>query len=277
MDKANNPSIGRRGFMGALTSLVIARELIGEGTTARAAPVDSANGSVRFGSHSLHFADLTHKLTREFNFSAPPPRISMESVDGSGVAVGMKMHRLSLIEHTGTHIDAPSHFGEAYRSLGDIGVSDLVVPLAVIDIAEKTANNRNAQLEPDDVLAWEKKHGRLPPDCCVAMHSGWDPIAEIARSRAEGKFASPGFSIEAAHMLVESRQVKGMAVDAMSIDAGPNVPSYPVHQFWLRSGRWGIEGITNLNSIPSVGALLIVGAAPIAEATGIPVRAIALF
>jgi kynurenine formamidase len=277
MGIADNPSIARRGFMGALAGLVIARELVGEGGAAQAGPVDSANGSVRFGSHSLHFADLTHKLTREFNFSATAPRISMESVDGSGVAVGMKMHRLSLIEHTGTHIDAPSHFGEAYKSLGDIGVSDLITPLAVIDISEKAASNRNAQLEPDDVLTWERKHGPLPQGCCVAMHSGWDPLAQNARNKADGKFASPGFSVEAAHMLVESRHVKGIAVDAMTIDAGPNVPSYPVHQFWLRSGRWGIEGITNLKSVPPAGALLIVGAAPIAEATGIPVRAIALF
>ena len=143
MGIADNPGIARRGFMGALAGLVIARELlVGEGGSAQAAPVDSANGSVRFGRHSLHFADLTHKLTREFNFGATPPRISMESVDGSGVAVGMKMHRLSLIEHTGTHMDAPSHFGEAYKSLGDIGVSDLITPLAVIDITAKAANNR---------------------------------------------------------------------------------------------------------------------------------------
>jgi kynurenine formamidase len=277
MGIADNPSIARRGFMGALAGLAIARELVGEGDTARAAAVDSANGSVNFGRHSLRFVDLTHKLTRDFNFNATPPRISMESVDGSGVAVGMKMHRLSLIEHTGTHIDAPSHFGDAYKSLGDIGVSDLITPLAVIDISEKAANDRNAQLEPDDVLAWERKHGRLPQGCCVAMHSGWDPIAETARNKAEGKFASPGFSIEAARMLAESRQVKGIAVDAMTIDAAPNVPSYPVHQFWLRSGRWGIEGLTNLKSVPPVGALLIVGVAPIAEATGMPVRAIALF
>ncbi|MBC2667462.1 cyclase family protein [Novosphingobium flavum] len=277
MSMAGPGSIARRGFLDILGGLAVAAQLEGVSGEARAAPVDSTVGVARFGGRSLQFTDLTHKLTRQFNFDPSNPRISMESVDGSGVAVGMKMHRLALIEHTGTHIDAPSHFGEQFKSLGEIPLSDLVVPLVVVDISAKAAKSRDAQVEPADVLAWERRHGRLPDGCCVAVHSGWDPFAEMARNQAAHSHNSTGFGIEAARMLAEKRRVKGIAVDAMTIDSGPNVPSYPVHQFWLRSGRWGIEGITNLRSVPPVGALLVVGAAPIAEATGLPVRAIALF
>lgn len=277
MGSSEQSTLGRRGFLGAVGGAVLVGALAGEEGVADAAPVDASTSSVRFGRRSLRFVDLTHKLTREFNFDQAHPRIAMESVDGSGVAVGMKMHRLALIEHTGTHIDAPSHFGEQYKSLGEIPLADLVVPLAVIDISARVAQSRDAQVEPGDILQWERLHGVLPAGCCVAMHSGWDPFVETARNRTEGRYASTGFGIEAARMLMEHRQVKGIAVDAMTIDSGPNVPSYPVHQSWLRSGRWGIEGMTNLKAVPATGALLVVGAAPIAEATGLPVRAMALF
>ncbi|MFM2370871.1 MAG: DNA-directed polymerase [Pseudomonadota bacterium] len=268
----------RRTLLGAIGAAGASLAALNEaGVPAQAATVEPAVSNVHFGRHALKIVDLTHRLTREFNFDPAHPRIALESVDGSGVKVGMKMHQIALIEHTGTHIDAPSHFGEQFRSLGDIPLADLVVPLAVVDISAKAALSRNAQVEPADIAAWEKRHGVLPKGCCVAMHSGWDPIAEMARNRREGAHASTGFSPEAAQMLMEKRSVKGIAVDAMTIDAGPNVPAYPVHQAWLRSGRWGIEGMTNLKAVPATGALLVVGAAPVADATGFPVRAIAMF
>lgn len=277
MGTGDASGFGRRGFIGAMGGVALAAALDGAAEGGAAVVAGKSSAVVRFGGRSLRMADLTHKLTRQFNFDPARPRIAMESVDGSGVKVGMKMHRLSLIEHTGTHIDAPSHFGAELASLGEIPVEDLVVPLAVIDISARARRDRDAEVVPADIAAWERRHGRLPDGCCVAVHSGWDPFAESARNRADGTHRSTGFGIDAARWLVGNRRVKGMAVDAMTIDSGPHVPDYPVHQFWLRSGRWGIEGMTNLKAVPPVGALLVVGAAPIAEATGIPVRAIALF
>ena len=87
--------------------------------------------------------------------------------------------------------------------------------------------------------------------------------------------ASPGFSIEAARMLVESRQVKGHRRRCDGDRCRPQCAELPVRQFWLCRNRWGIEGITNLESVPPVGALIVVGAAPVAEATEMPVHAIA--
>jgi len=280
MGTDDRSGLGRRDFLGAVGGVAVAAGLEG---AAGAAVVPGIAGPgkpaplVRFGGRSLRMADLTHRLTRQFNFDPAHPRIAMESVDGSGVKVGMKMHRIALIEHTGTHIDAPSHFGETLRSLGEIPVEDLVVPLAVVDISARAARNNNAEVTPADLAAWEKRHGRLPDGCCVAIHSGWDPLAGGDRNQARRTHEMPAFGIAAARWLVSARRVKGIAVDAMSIDAGEHIPDYPVHQFWLQSGRWGIEGITNLKAVPPVGALLVVGAAPIVDATGMPIRAIALF
>ena len=237
--------------------------------------------TIRIGQQLINVVDLTRELTSEFNLSPTQPRIALDPIVGSGHHVGMNLNRLLLIEHTGTHIDAPRHFDNAGASLGEIPISDLLVPLALFDLRERVAADTDIALMPEDVLAWEEEWGRLPAGCCVAIHSGYDMIALAKAALAGGPpidfRASPGFGPEVCDMLIRERDVKGIALDTGSLDAGANSATFPVHQRWLRSGRWGIEFLTNLDDIPPSGAVLVVGAAPITDATGIPIRAIALF
>lgn len=276
MKKDNPPALGRRDLL----------MLLGAGITAagiqapqqsKAAPIDAEAGSISLGGQKIQFVDLSHRLTSEFNVIPGRARIAMDPIVGSGYDSGMFLNRLLLVEHTGTHIDAPSHFDSEGASLGEMPLSDLIVPLAVIDFSSQFQADPDAALMPDDILDWESRHGRLPEGCCVALHTGWDYSEAMALFAQGVRRGSPGFSPEAAEMLITERSVKGIAVDAMTIDRGSNSPAYPVHQRWLRSGRWGIEAIINLQSVPPTGAVLIVGAAPIQNATGMPIRAIAMF
>jgi kynurenine formamidase len=254
---------------------------------ASASPVDASvtapgRTTIRIGGQAIHVVDLTHRLTSDFNVTPGRPRIAMDPIVGSGYDAGMNLNRLLLVEHTGTHIDAPRHFDNGGRSLGEIPIGDLVVPLAVIDIRAAVAADPDAALMPEDVLCWERKWGKLPAGCCVAIQTGFDVAAAHAKAAASGATASgalrmPGFSPEVCEMLIRERDVKGIALELGSLDRGSNVPSYPVHRRWLRSGRWGLEMLTNLDAVPPSGAILIVGAAPIKDATGIPIRAFALF
>ncbi|QJU58362.1 cyclase family protein [Sphingomonas sp. AP4-R1] len=270
----SDSEMGRRALLsGAM--LATAAAVIAE--SSGAAVIGGGTASATLAGRTLRFLDLTHALTTAFNWMPARPRIAMDPIIGSGLAVGMNLNRLMLVEHTGTHIDVPRHFASDGKSVGEIPLSDLIVPLVMIDLRARSKVDPDAGLTPDDILAWEKAHGPLPKGGCIAINSGYDPLArmqEVAKGSGRG---SPGFSPEACKFLIAQREVKGIAVDAMSIDQGTNGPAYPVHQEWLRSGRWGIEGLTNLDAVPASGALLIVGAAPIAEATGVPIRAIAMF
>jgi kynurenine formamidase len=239
-----------------------------------AAPVDASVTRRTLGGRSISIVDLTNKLTRDFYPPTTPTRLAMRPIDGSGVKVGMLLNELTLNEHTGTHIDVPRHFGKEGKSLGEVPLHDLIVPLAVIDMRAKAAANQNVAVEPQDILAWERRHGRLPKDCCVAMRVDQAPFS---RRPAAGSRGSPGFGPEAADFLMKERQVNAIAVEGGSIDIGTNGPAYPVHQSWLRSGRWALEFVTNLDKVPPSGALMIVGAAPIEDATGMPVRVMAMF
>ena len=81
--------------------------------------------------------------------------------------------------------------------------------------------------------------------------------------------------LEAAQMLIEAGNVKAIAVDTLSLDHGMS-PDFAVHNEWLPSGRYGIEGIANLGALPAAGATLIVGAPKVRGGTGGPARIFAM-
>lgn len=268
MKQASEGNIGRRAVLGGIG----AATLVGCVDNTSAGEEDAASAA------APRFVDLTHRLTSDYSFGSPP-RISHEAIAGSGVDYGMLLNRFSLVEHTGTHIDVPMHFGADRADLSEIPLDDLIAPLAVFDAREQAAATSNFSLMPEHIMEWEAEHGQLPDGGCLAIWSGFDPLDFLARMRESGErpaIGMPGFSPEAIDWLLENRSLKGIAVDAMTLDSGNYTPQYPGHNAWLTGTRWGIEMITNLEAVPAVGATLIVGAAPIAEATGFPVRLIAM-
>jgi len=86
----------------------------------------------------------------------------------------------------------------------------------------------------------------------------------------------PGFHIETIEMMLAERNVKGILVDTLSLDYGISA-DFAVHYRWLPAGRWGIENVANLASLPASGALAVVGGPKIAGATGGPTRIFALY
>ena len=99
-------------------------------------------------------------------------------------------------------------------------VSDLVVPVAVIDIKSRAHDNPDAAVTPDDIKEWEAKNGPLPEGCCVAMNSGWGDLLmtpKFAGRDDAGKNHTPSFHGETAHMLMTERKVKGLGVDTFHL------------------------------------------------------------
>jgi kynurenine formamidase len=221
--------------------------------------------------------DLTHELHEKF------PTFFGEQQFFREQKFNYKDHKFNLFElrvneHTGTHLDAPLHFSEDGRSVAEIPVSDLVVPLAIVDIREKAAASPDAQLTPDDIKAWIAKNGDLPERVCVALLSGWGAHVGTDKFRnadGEGKMHFPGFHVEAVQYLAENSTAVGIAVDTLSLDHGIS-PDFATHYAWLASGHWGLEGAANLDQLPAKGATLIVGAPKVRGGTGGPSRVLAL-
>jgi kynurenine formamidase len=221
--------------------------------------------------------DLTHVITEDFPTYFGTPNLDIETLF-SFDPNGFQMYRWHLVEHTGTHMDAPFHFSPDGMSADVIPLSMLIVPLVVVDIRKKAETNPDTQLTLDDLSRWERRYGRIPKDACVAMNSGWAEkvnTPEFRNADANGVLHFPGFHVEAAEFLLEERQVNGIAVDTLSLDYGPS-PDFAVHYLWLPSNRWGMEAVANLDMLPARGTTLIVGGPKIAGATGGISRLIAL-
>jgi kynurenine formamidase len=222
--------------------------------------------------------DLTHTLSPDFPtfFGVPGIRVERRYTIK---AHGANVNWWHVVEHAGTHVDAPFHYSEAGASAAELAADQLVVPLAVVDVSAKAARNADYLLSRDDVAAWEATHGRLPDGCCVAMHAGWAARAASA-ARYTGKdakdvFHFPGIAPALAEWLIAERKVAGLAVDTLSLDHGPS-RDFRTHKTWLPSGRWGVENAANLDKVPPAGATLVVGLPKVKGASGGPARVLAL-
>ena len=219
--------------------------------------------------------DLTHTLTPDFPTFGGESQFERESVFTIDKD-GYNLNVWHIDEHTGTHMDAPFHFSDG-DTADQIPVANLVGALAVIDIRAKAAESADAEVTPDDIMAWESKYGELPAGAIVAMNSGWDAKVmsdEFRNVDDSGVMHFPGFHIEASQYLLE-KDIKGIMVDTLSLDFGMSA-DFAVHFNWLPANRWGIENVANLDMLPESGATVIVGGPKLEGATGGPSRVMAL-
>jgi kynurenine formamidase len=237
----------------------------------------SATPATAFPKRARRTADLTHRLVRTFP-SFFGPQVVFDEVVNDFSTSGFFSKRWTLEEHIGTHIDTPGHFDEGNSLVDQIGPENLVAPVVVIDITAKAAEDSNAVVTPDDLVAFERRHGRIPDRALVCMNSGWAAKVDDGDAfRGGAGFPDlnfPGFSIDATDWLVAKRDPVGIGLDTMSLDPG-NSADFAVHVEFLASGRYGIESMANLDRIPPRGALAFVGPVPWEDGSGSPCRVIA--
>src|SRR5216110_2087144 len=105
-------------------------------------------------------------------------------------------------EHTGTHFDAPAHWVSG-KDLPDNTVDRIppqkfVGPACVIDVSQQVARDADFLLTPEDVRAWEAKHGRIPAGAWVLLRTGWSKrngAKEYLNVKEDGPH-TPGWSKE---------------------------------------------------------------------------------
>ena len=211
--------------------------------------------------------DLTHPLHEDMPFWPGTAPFVIERL--ADYDKGYRMHRFSLWENIGTHVDAPAHFVEGKRSVNELGLSDLVAPVVVINVRDKAAQDHDYQLSVEDVLSWEDRNGRIQPGSLAVMNTGWykkfqDPQAYVNQDKV-GVLHFPGFSVGAAQLLVE-RDVAGIGIDTLSLDPGNDL-SFPVHKIMLGAGKYQVENMNNLDAVPVKGAVVVIGVLPVTDAS----------
>jgi kynurenine formamidase len=168
-----------------------------------------------------------------------------------------------MLEHFGTHMDAPAHFPPGKATLDQIPVTHFFGPAVVLDVRDEVAKDADYRLTVTRIQKWEAGHGAIRSGAIVLLRTGWSSRwpdqARYRNTDANGVMHFPGYSVEAAKLLV-ARGVVGLGVDTLSVDYGPS-KEFEVHHVDLPAGLFNLENVANLDQLPESGAFLI--AAPI--------------
>ena len=183
-----------------------------------------------------------------------------------------------MLEHYGTHLDAPAHFPPGRATVEQIPVKQFFGPSVVLDVRAESAKDADYQMPAARVEDWENRHGRIPAGAIAVLRTGWAarwPDAQKYRNQdAKGKMHFPGFSVQAAKLLI-GRKVSGLGCDTMSIDYGAS-EDFAVHHLALGAGLYHLENLADLTALPESEAFLVVAPIKLEGGSGGPVRVFAL-
>lgn len=189
---------------------------------------------------------------------------------------GLRAQSLRMLAGVGTHMDAPSHFIPHAKSIADIDLDDLILPLHVIHKKCEASD----QLLVSDLKCYEKDHGIIKPDTFVAFHSHWDQYWRSEKNYknvdAEGVMHFPTISEEACEYLLE-RGIRGIGIDTLSPDPEDTLSTspFPVHHMILGAGGYILENLAHLSAIHGP-AYMIALPIPIIEGTEAPARVLGI-
>jgi len=178
--------------------------------------------------------------------------------DGEGWAV----EEIRAITHTGTHVDAPYHYGarsegRPARTIDEVPLEWCLAPGVVIDVRHKQAGEF---ITIDDLRqALDSTGHRLQPLDIVLLQTAADK-----RLGSPDYFAQPGLGREGTLWLVE-QGVKVIGIDAYTLDrpftamkadyerTGDGRYIWPAHFAGLTREYCQIEKLTNLDLLPAHG------------------------
>ncbi len=183
-----------------------------------------------------------------------------------------------MLEHYGTHMDAPIHFPPGKESVDQIPPERLFGPAVVIEVRAEGEKDPDYRLPAERIERWEKAHGRIPAGAIVLLRTGWasrwpDP-GRYRNLDAEGVMHFPGFSAEAVKMLL-ARKVSGLGSDTMSVEYGAS-KDFSLHKLSLGAGLYHLENLADLSALPEAGAFLVVAPIKLEGGSGGPCRVFAI-
>lgn len=172
---------------------------------------------------------------------------------------GWAVEQISAITHTGTHVDAPYHYGamsegKPARRIDEVPLEWCFAPGVVLDFREKTAGEL---ITVDDLKAeLDRIEYSLKPLDIVLLQTGADK-----RMNSAAYFQQPGLGREGVLWLVE-QGVRVIGIDAYTLDrpfanmvadfkrTGDGKFIWPAHFAGITREYCQIEKLANLDLLP---------------------------
>lgn len=165
--------------------------------------------------------------------------------------------------HTGTHMDAPSHFVTGVSSIDQISVNRFISRAILVKIAKTS----DGLITASEIKASKAK---ILEGNSVVFSTSWEN--EVDNDYYFNQ--SPGLSEDAAEYLIDKR-VNAVCIDSPSIDRGSD-SNFPVHKLLLSKDILIVENLCHLSKIDNQDFTLIMMPLKLSGASGSPIRAIAI-
>ena len=218
--------------------------------------------------HSMpaNLIDLTQLLNEKmlvYSDTTPPTFEVTNTVDKDGY----REHHISMLSHTGTHIDAPRHIMRDGKSLDQFPLDKFIGSAMVID-----CRGRN-DISLDFLQTFES---RITEVEFVLFYTGWQQ-----RWNTESYFDNCPIPTKEAAVWLSQFDLKGVGVDAFSLDkigsaTVVNEETIPNHHVFLTKGVLLIENLTNFDKLPESGFTFQCFPLKVENADGSPIRAVAI-
>jgi kynurenine formamidase len=223
-------------------------------------------------SHNLNSQTIVYPGDPEFS-SCPHLTLSAD---------GVRVVKLTLGSHTGTHIDAPSHFVKDGKSIDEIPLNNLVGPAVVVDLTKTGHRGRDLEkrelIKLDDLLPYEGQIIRLVgagESVIVLLHTGW-PKYWGKEEYVDHPYLSP----DAAQWLI-NLGIQVLGVDTFSPDEtiinheDDSEPSFAAHHIVLGQDKIIAENLKDLDMLLDDEWIISLLPLKLDASDGSPVRACA--
>lgn len=233
------------------------------------------------------FIDLTHAFAPGIPHWPGFPDEKRETLywyePGVGkLGSGFYAQSFTHVGQWGTHVDPPAHFAKGLRTVDQIDVKEMIMPLVVIDVHEQAARNPDYTLALKDVKNWEKRHGPIPEGAFVAMRTDWSKrwpdMKAMQNQDAKGIAHYPGWSLEVLKYLYENRKITASGHETTDTDPGlaTSKGDYSLETYILQQNHYQIELLANLDQAPEAGALVVATFPKPKGGSGFPARVFAI-
>jgi kynurenine formamidase len=225
----------------------------------------------------MRLLDLSVALEDSAVSEPMPARIRYVTHEGDGLAqmrqffgvkpedlvysngLGWAVEEVQALTHTGTHVDAPYHYGplsegQPARRIDEVPLEWCFAPGVVLDVRHKQAGECITPADLETALA--RITYRLRPRDIVLLQTGADK-----RLHSADYFAQPGLGREGVLWLVE-QGVKVIGIDAYTLDrpfanmaadyrrTGDGRCIWPAHFAGIEREYCQIEKLANLDRLP---------------------------
>jgi kynurenine formamidase len=185
---------------------------------------------------------------------------------------GFRTTYYEMVGQYGTHVDPPAHFDDHGMTMDKIPLKQMILRLIVLDDTPFLAKDPNHAFSVADLRAWESKNGPVPKGSFVALRTDMSKDWERDPERFK-RSPFPAWTFETIKFLYEQRGVTATGHESMDTDTTEQMES---ETYILKSGHYQIEVMTNLDQVPSRGALIVVSWPKVKDGFGFPARAFAI-